>query len=186
MNLKSNHIHTESDLVNGCIRGDSQMQRELYDRYSSKMYGVCLRYAGNTNDADDILQEGFIKVYNNLHKFRGEGSLEGWIRRIFINTCIEQFRKKVKSYNISEAHENTVEDGDLSAMDMLAAKDLVRLIHELSPGYKAVFNLYVVEGYSHKEIAQLLGISEGTSKSQLARAKGTLKKILETTNKKIS
>ncbi len=150
------------------------------------MYGVCLRYAGNTNDADDILQEGFIKVYNNLHKFRGEGSFEGWIRRIFINNCIEQYRKKVQSYNITEAHENTVEDSDIDALDVLAAKDMVKLINELSPGYKTVFNLYVVEGYSHKEVAEMLGISEGTSKSQLARAKGTLKKMLETRFKKIN
>lgn len=186
MNPPSNHNHSETDLINGCIRGDRQMQRELYDRFASKMYGVCLRYAGNTNDADDILQEGFIKVYNNLHKFRGEGSFEGWIRRIFINTCIEHFRKKVKSYNISEVHENTVEDVNIDALDVLAAKDMVKLINELSPGYKTVFNLYVVEGYSHKEIGEMLGISEGTSKSQLARAKGTLKKLLETRYKKIS
>lgn len=186
MNPESNHNHPDSDLIKGCISGDRKMQRELYDRFASKMYGVCLRYAGNTNDADDILQEGFIKVYNNLHKFRGEGSFEGWVRRIFINTCIEQYRKKVKSYNITETHENTVEDSDIDALDVLEAKDLVKLINELSPGYKTVFNLYVVEGYSHKEVAELLGISEGTSKSQLARAKGTLKKMLETRYKKIN
>lgn len=186
MNSESNHTTPESDLIDGCIRGDKKMQRGLYDRFAAKMYGVCLRYAGNTNDADDILQEGFIKVYNNLHKFRREGSFEGWVRRIFINTCIEHFRKKVKQYNISEVHENTVEDEDISALDVLAAKDLVKIVNELSPGYKTVFNLFVVEGYSHKEIADMLGISEGTSKSQLARAKGTLKKMLATKFKKIN
>lgn len=186
MNSKSNHNLSESDLIKGCLRGDAAMQRALYDRFASEMYGVCLRYAGNTNDADDILQEGFIKVYNNLHRFRSEGSFEGWIRRIFINTCIEQFRRKVKSYNISEAHENTTEDSDLSALDVLNAKDLVKLINELAPGYKTVFNLFVVEGYSHKEIGEMLGISEGTSKSQLARAKSTLKGIIETRYKKIN
>lgn len=151
----------------------------LYDRFASKMYGVCLRYAGNTNDADDVLQEGFIKVFKNISKFRAEGSFEGWIRRIFVNTCIEQYRKKVKSFNITEAHENTVEDTELDALDLLAAKDIVKLVNELSPGYKTVFNMHVVEGYSHKEIADTLGITEGTSKSQLARAKGALKKMLE-------
>ncbi|MCO6496120.1 MAG: RNA polymerase sigma factor [Chitinophagaceae bacterium] len=151
----------------------------LYDRFASKMYGVCLRYAGNTNDANDILQEGFIRVFTNLSKFRGEGSFEGWIRRIFVNTCIEHYRKKAKSYNISEAHENTAEDTNLDALDMLAAKDIVKLVNELSPGYKTVFNLHVVEGYNHKEIADMLGISEGTSKSQLARAKALLKKIIQ-------
>ncbi len=143
------------------------------------MYGVCLRYAGNTEDANDLLQEGFIKVYKNLAKFRSEGSFEGWIRRIFVNTSIEHFRKKVKLYNVTEAQENTLEDPDISVLDSLAEKDVIALVNELSPGYKTVFNMHVIEGYSHKEIASALGITEGTSKSQLARAKGVLKKSLE-------
>jgi RNA polymerase sigma factor (sigma-70 family) len=164
----------------GCIKGEREFQEMLYRKYSPKMYGVCLRYAGNVEDANDIMQEGFIKVFNNLVKFRGDGSLEGWIRRIFVNTSIEHFRKKVKLYNVAEAQENTIEDKELSVLDVLAAKDLLRVVNELSPGYKTVFNLYVVEGYSHAEIAKLMGISEGTSKSQLARAKSALKKLLET------
>ncbi|MEO5501241.1 MAG: RNA polymerase sigma factor [Ginsengibacter sp.] len=179
MNKESNHIPTESDLIKGCIDGDRQMQQLLYNRFSPKMYGVCLRYAGNVEDANDILQEGFIKVFKNLGKFRSEGSFEGWVRRIFINSAIEQYRKKVKLYNVSEVYENTVEDKSLSALDILATKDVMSIVNELSPGYKAVFNLHVVEGYSHNEIAKLLGINEGTSKSQLARAKGVLKKIIE-------
>lgn len=143
------------------------------------MYGVCLRYSGNTEDANDLLQEGFIKVYKNLSKFRSEGSFEGWIRRIFVNTSIEHFRKKVKLYNVTEVQENTVEDKDLNVLDTLAEKDIISLVSELSPGYKTVFNMHVVEGYSHKEIAEALGITEGTSKSQLARAKGVLKKMLD-------
>lgn len=143
------------------------------------MYGVCLRYAGNTEDANDLLQEGFIKVYKNLGKFRSEGSFEGWIRRIFVNTSIEHFRKKVKLYNVTEVQENTLEDPDISVLDSLAEKDVIALVNELSPGYKTVFNMHVIEGYSHKEIASALGITEGTSKSQLARAKGVLKKSLE-------
>ncbi len=144
------------------------------------MYGVCLRYVANTDDANDILQEGFIKVYKNLDKFRREGSFEGWVRRIFVNTAIEQFRKKVKLYNVDEVQENTIEDKELTALDLLATKDIINIVNELSPGYKAVFNLHVIEGFSHKEIAEVLGITEGTSKSQLARAKGVLKKIIET------
>lgn len=186
MNDQSNHTDSENDLITGCIEGNPKSQRELYDRFASKMYGVCLRYAGNTNDANDLLQEGFVKVFNNLEKFRGEGSFEGWVRRIFINTCIEQFRKKAKSYNIGKAHEDIVEDPGLDALDTLAAKDLLKIINQLSPGYKTIFNLYVVEGYSHKEIAEMLNISEGTSKSQLARAKGVLKNILETKFKNIN
>ncbi len=179
MNTESNHISSESDLIKGCIDGDRQMQQLLYNRFASKMYGVCLRYAGNVEDANDILQEGFIKVFKNLGKFRSEGSFEGWVRRIFINSAIEQYRKKVKLYNVSEVYENTVEDKSLNALDILATKDVMSIVNELSPGYKAVFNLHVVEGYSHNEIAQMLGINEGTSKSQLARAKGVLKKIIE-------
>lgn len=180
MSASSNHIPSESDLIKGCIEGDPQMQRLLYDRFSSMMYGVCLRYSDNTEDANDVMQEGFIKVYKSLSKFRAEGSFEGWVRRIFINTSIEHYRKKVKLYNVSEVQENTIEDNELNALDSLATKDILNIINELSPGYKQVFNMHVIEGYSHKEIAEIIGITEGTSKSQLARAKGVLKKIIET------
>lgn len=153
------------------------MQEELYKRFSPKMYAVCLRYANNSEDAQDLLQEGFIKIFRNLHRFRAEGSFEGWIRRVFVNTAIEHYRKKsAQLSSVSEKEENTIEDTDITALDNLAEKDILNLIQELSPGYKTVFNLYVVEGYSHKEIGEMLGISEGTSKSQLARAKAILQK----------
>jgi RNA polymerase sigma factor (sigma-70 family) len=153
------------------------MQEELYNRFSPKMYAVCLRYANNSDDAQDLLQEGFIKVYKNLHRFRAEGSFEGWIRRVFVNSSIEHFRKKaIQLSSVSDKEENTIENSDISALDTMAEKDIIRLIQELSPGYRTVFNLYVVEGYSHKEIGEKLGISEGTSKSQLARAKAILQK----------
>ena len=186
MTYPDNHIPLESDLIKGCINGDPQMQRLLYQRFSSMMYAVCLRYSENTEDSNDIMQEGFIKVYKSLNKFRGEGSFEGWVRRIFINTSIEHYRKKVKLYNVTEVQENTIEDKELDALDSLAAKDIMNIVNELSPGYKAVFNMHVIEGYSHKEIAEILGITEGTSKSQLARAKGVLKKIIETRIRKTS
>jgi len=179
---QSNHIPSESDLIKGCLENNRQMQQFLYKIYAPKMYGVCLRYAGNVEDANDLLQEGFIKVYINLSKFRSEGSFEGWIRKIFVNTSIEHFRRKTQLYNITEAQENTIEDADINALNKLAVKDIIQLINELSPGYKTVFNLYVVEGYSHKEIAAMLGITIGTSKSQLARAKSVLKKSLEAIN----
>lgn len=181
MNGQSNHTPSESDLIHGCINGDRQIQEILYKRFSSKMYGVCLRYSGSPDDANDLLQEGFIKIYKNIDKFRGDGSFEGWIRRIFVNTAIEHFRKKVKLYNVSEVQENTIEDTDISVLDKLAVKDIIVLVNELAPGYKTIFNMHVIEGYSHKEIADILGITEGTSKSQLARAKGVLKKSLEKT-----
>jgi len=177
LDQKSNYTITESDLIEGCIKGDRRMQEELYRRFAPKMYAVCLRYSNNSEDAQDLLQEGFIKVYRNLHRFRAEGSFEGWIRRVFVNTSIEHFRKKsAKLSMVSEKEESTIEDTDISALESMAEKDIINIIQELSPGYRTVFNLYVVEGYSHKEIGDLLGISEGTSKSQLARAKAVLQK----------
>lgn len=177
---KSNHILNELDLIQACIRGEREMQECLYNRFSPLMYSVCLRYSGNSYDAQDLLQEGFIKVFKNLHKFRHDGSFEGWVRRIFVNTSIEHFRKKSHMYSVSEIEGVTIEDKDSSVLDNLAEKDIMAIIHQLSPGYKAVFNLHVIEGYSHKEIAVMLGINEGTSKSQLARAKGVLRKLVET------
>ena len=176
MDLESNHNLLDSDLIKGCISGDRRMQELLYKKFSPKMYAICLRYAGNTDDAQDLLQEGFIKVFKNLEKFRNEGSFEGWMRRVFVNTSIEHFRRKVNLNSITENEEKGIEDSTWNVLDSLAEKDIIELIQELSPGYRTVFNLYVVEGYSHKEIGDMLGISEGTSKSQLARAKMILQK----------
>ena len=180
MSLKSNHTVSEADLIQGSIEGNREMQEVLYHRFSPKMYAVCLRYSGNTTDAQDLLQEGFIKVFKNLSKYRGEGSFEGWMRRIFLNTSIEHYRKKVNLLSVTETQEVTIEDREWNILDNLAEKDIISMIHELSPGYRVVFNMHVIEGYSHKEIADILGINEGTSKSQLARAKGVLKKMVET------
>lgn len=167
----SNQIISESDLIAGCISEDRKMQHELYQRYAPKMFGVCLRYTGKTEEAEDVLQEGFIKVFKKIGSFRGEGSFEGWIRRIFVNTAIEHFRRKNYLQPITEKEEGTIEGNYLSVLDSLAEKDIIRLVQLLSPGYRTVFNMYVVEGYTHKQIAEMLGISEGTSKSQLSRAK---------------
>ena len=180
MSMQSNHNMSESDLIKGCLEGDRRAQEYLYQRFSPKMYGVCLRYAGKAEDAQDILQDGFVKIFKNLHMYRGDGSFEGWIRRIFVNTAIEHYRRQVNLYPVTENHENLLETKEISAFDSLSVKDLMKIIQQLSPGYRTVFNLYVVEGYSHKEIAEMIGISEGTSKSQLARAKGVLQNIIKT------
>jgi RNA polymerase sigma factor (sigma-70 family) len=180
LSLQSNHTITESDLIRGCINQDRKLQQELYTRFSSKMYAVCLRYSKNTDDAQDLLQEGFIKVFKNIEKYRGDGSFEGWIRRIFVNTSIEHFRKAIKNTALTEIQEVTIEDKEWNALDNLAERDIINMVQELSPGYRQVFNMYVIEGYSHKDIGEILGISEGTSKSQLARAKGVLKEMVET------
>ncbi|MFN2457449.1 MAG: RNA polymerase sigma factor [Chitinophagaceae bacterium] len=179
MNVLSNHMYSDTDLIDGCIRGESKMQYELYNRFAPKMYGVCLRYAGDAEEAEDILQEGFIKVFKKLESFRGEGSFEGWIRRIFVNTAIEHFRRKTYLQPITEKEENTIEAKYLSVLDSLAEKDIINLIQKLSPGYRTVFNMYVIEGYTHKQIADLLGINEGTSKSQLSRAKMILQDLVK-------
>lgn len=176
---ESNQNITESDLINGCLKDDRRMQEELYRRFSPRMYAVCLRYAGNAEEAQDILQEGFIKVFKKLDSFRSEGSFEGWVRRIFVNTAIEHFRRKKYLMPVTEREENTIEGKYLSVLDNLAAADIMALVQELSPGYRTVFNMYVVEGYSHKEIGDILGISEGTSKSQLSRAKVILQDMVK-------
>jgi RNA polymerase sigma-70 factor (ECF subfamily) len=174
-----NQIFSESDLIVGCLQGNRRMQEELYRRFSPRMYAVCLRYAGNAEEAEDILQEGFIKVFKKLDSFRSEGSFEGWMRRIFVNTAIEHFRRKRYMMPVTEREENTFEGKYLSVLDDLAAMDIMALVQELSPGYRTVFNMYVVEGYTHKEIADMLGISEGTSKSQLSRAKVILQDMVK-------
>lgn len=179
MNTERNQTISETDIINGCIEGNRRMQEILYQRFAPRMYAVCLRYAGTAEEAEDILQEGFIKVYKKMASFRGEGSFEGWIRRIFVNTAIEHFRRKRYLQPVTEKEENTIEGKYLSALDDMATKDVMALIQQLSPGYRTVFNLYVVEGYSHKEIADMLGISEGTSKSQLSRAKVILQELVK-------
>lgn len=180
MTPERNQNISEIDLISGCKEGNRRMQEELYRRLSPRMFAVCLRYAGNSEEAEDILQEGFIKVFKKLDSFRSEGSFEGWVRRIFVNTAIEHFRRKRYLSPVTEKEENTIEAKFTSVLDELAEKDILALVQELSPGYRTVFNMYVVEGYTHKEIADMLGISEGTSKSQLSRAKVILQDMVRT------
>jgi RNA polymerase sigma factor (sigma-70 family) len=179
LSTERNQNINETDLINGCIEGDRRMQETLYQRFAPRMYAVCLRYAGVAEEAEDILQEGFIKVFKKIASFRGEGSFEGWVRRIFVNTAIEHFRRKRYLQPVTEKEENTIEGKFLTALDDMATKDVMALIQQLSPGYRTVFNLYVVEGYTHKEIADMMGISEGTSKSQLSRAKVILQDMVK-------
>lgn len=171
---------SEAELRQGCIDGRRDHQELLYRYYSPKMFGICLRYASDYHQAEDILQEGFIKVFNNMDRFRGDGSFEGWVKRIFINTAIEHYRKSVNHSGHAELESNTViRHISEKASDNLATQDLMKLVQKLSPGYRTIFNLYVIEGYSHREISEMMGISEGTSKSQLARARAILKKLVQ-------
>jgi RNA polymerase sigma-70 factor (ECF subfamily) len=163
---------TDEQLVQGCKRGDTVAQRTLFEKFSRKMFGVCLRYTNSKEEAEDLLQEGFIKVYQNIESFKLMGSFEGWMRRIFVNVCLEQLRKqKVEWLGV----ESGVELADAeSIMSKLNVQELLKLIRELPAGYKTIFNLFAIEGYSHKEISEELKISEGTSKSQYSRARALL------------
>jgi RNA polymerase sigma factor (sigma-70 family) len=169
------HSYTIDSLLEGCRRGDRKAQESLYKTLASRMMGICLRYAKDTFEAEDVLQMGFVKVFQKVSDFRGEGSFEGWVRRIMVNTAIESYRKNLRNLNIVDIDE--VYDQPQNTFDMsgLELKDLLKLVQQLSNGYRLVFNMYVIEGYSHKEIAKQLGITEGASKSQLSRARAILK-----------
>ncbi|WP_017259744.1 RNA polymerase sigma factor [Pedobacter arcticus] len=174
MNLE--HKYTLEELALGCQNGDRQSQELLYKTTSTKMLGICMRYAKDQFEAEDMMQTGFIKVFRKLADYRGEGSFEGWMRRIMVHTSIEFYRKNLRNLNvvdIDETHDHQASvNFDMSSINV---KDLMRLIQNLSNGYRLVFNMYAIEGYSHKEIAQTLGITEGASKSQLSRARAILK-----------
>lgn len=169
-------------IISGCIKNNGAMQSLLYHKFKAKMFAICLRYSSDYHSAEDILQDGFVKVFKNIHKFRGEGSFEGWMRRVFVNTAIEHFRKKTHLYPILDIAESGLEEFNSDVFDKLAVDNLMDMIQTLSPGYRIVFNMYVIEGYSHKEISNELNISEGTSKSQLSRARQILKGKVEQLN----
>ena len=179
MNLVST---SESDLIKDCIKGKAKAQKMLYDNFSRKMFGVCLRYAKNREEAEDFLQEGFMKVFSNIKQYTGLGSFEGWMRKIIVNTSLENIRKNKSMLFIGIDDGSIEDDSDYDFFeDSHNVQHLLKIIQSLSDGYRTIFNLYVVEGYSHKEISEKLGISEGTSKSQLSRARQLLKtKLLGT------
>jgi RNA polymerase sigma-70 factor (ECF subfamily) len=170
---------TETQIIQSCINGERKSQKELYDLFAPKMFSICLRYCKNQMDAEDVLQEGFVKLFNNLHRFRNEGSFEGWVRRIFVNTAIENIRRRNLSAAVGEGLENSVADDYHNVLDNLYKKDIINSSLSLSEGYRTVFHLYAVEGFSHKEIALRLGITESTSKSQFSRAKAILRNIIQ-------
>ena len=169
---------SEKDLINACRQRDRRAQQALYDRFAPNMFVVCKRYVKTQEDAEDVLIEAFFKVLTNIEQYKGEGSFEGWIRRIVVNESLMALRKRV---NFSQMLELTEVDIPVttSALQDLVARDILNLIDILPIGYRTVFNLYVLEGYKHREIAQIMGISINTSKSQLILAKKRLKNLLE-------
>lgn len=167
------------EVIRLAAQGKSRYVELIYRALSPVLFGICLRYSANRDDAEDILQESFIKIFNNLGRFRHEGSFEGWARRITVNTALEFLRKKNVYFEDIERGRGVADADDVE--DFLQAKELVALLNQMPGGYRAVFNLYVVEGFSHAEISAMLGISEGTSKSQLSRAKQWLRDKLVNT-----
>ncbi len=173
-------LYSEEEIINGCIRNDRQLQEVLYRKYARKMYGVCMGYAGKNRDmAQDMLQEAFIKVFRNIKQYGRKGALEGWIRRIVANTAIDMLRKQSVHQNlIQEEVPESISDPDNEVFSSMAGKDILTQVARLPEGARIIFNLYALEGFSHKEIAEQLDISTGTSKSQFSRARHLLKEWL--------
>lgn len=171
---------TDEELVKGCILKSPAAQKLLFDRFSRKMMGVCLRYADRREEAEDMLQNSFIRIFDKIDSFRNEGALEGWIRKIVVNESLTYLRKnKIMKLNVDIDVVNYSVPASNDVGEGVDAKDLLKMINELPVGFRTVFNLFVIEGYSHKEIAGMLGVSEGTSKSQFSRAKSRLQELLK-------
>ncbi len=175
---KQNIILTDEELIRGCIREEATCQKELFNRYASRMLGVCQRYARNAADAEDILQDAFIKIFNKIAQFKFEGSFEGWIRRIMVNTALKKYslrryEKEVVGYEINENNQSSIDE---VAYGHISQKEILDLINCLPDGYRLIFNLYVIEGFPHEEIAQMLNIQASTSRSQLVKARNMLQK----------
>ena len=170
---------TEEAILKGCLQNDPTAQKELYNRYSPKMLSVCYRFAHNREDAEDMLQEGFIKIFSQMHTFGNRGAFEGWIRRIIVHTCINILKKNKKfNESVDIIHATGAMVREESVPSIVQAKQIVECIRMLPIGYRTVLNLYAIEGYSHREIGQMLDIEESTSRSQYTRAKAMLEEIL--------
>src|SRR6476659_4541380 len=170
---------TEDAILQGCLKNNAAAQKALYLKYSAKMLVVCYRYGHNREDAEDMLQEGFIKIFSQIHTFENRGALEGWIRRIIVHTCINHLKKN-KRFNesVDIINASAIQVREESIPSIVQAKQIVECIRLLPIGYRTVLNLYAIEGYSHKEIAEMLDIEESTSRSQYTRAKQMLEEIL--------
>jgi len=166
-------------LIKGCLAGDRSCQKAMYERYSPKMLGLCLRYCKNQEEAEEVLQDGFLQMYKHIGQYKNTGTFEGWLRKIMINCALMRYRGKMDIHRvISLAEDQFVLAAEDDFIGRLSEKELIRLIQQLSPAYRMVFNLYVFEGLKHREIAVLLNITEGTSKSNLSDARAILRKVL--------
>lgn len=177
---------TEEKLIEMCAKGNGTAQRLLYERFYKKMYVVALRYSKTTFEAEDILQESFVKIFGAIENFKKDSTLDYWIKRIVINTALKQNRRILDKMHMDDVDDMVEEPAsEVFADQSYDFKELLAIIQQLSPGYQAVFNLYAIEGYKHNEIAEMLGISEGTSKSQYARAKALIQKMLAKDEEKV-
>jgi RNA polymerase sigma-70 factor (ECF subfamily) len=168
----------ENELIAGCVQKNRMAQRQLYEQYAGRMWSVCRRYAGNSETAHDLLHDGFIRLFDKIKTYKGHGSFEGWMRRLFVNTALEYLRKKeiLKDY---EDYAPTIQATEVSVFETMAAEELMEKIMALPAGFRTVFNLYAIEGYSHQEIAGMLHITESTSRSQYVRARQYLQKMIK-------
>jgi len=169
---------TEIELVQGCLKEKRSYQKALFDKYAPKMLSVCKRYARHSMEAEDLLQDAFVRIFDKLGTFRGDGSLEGWIRRIVVHACIRNYRKssfKKEQFGLESLPEEPVE---AEAVDRLGVEELLKMISGLPDGYRMVFNLFAIEGYSHAEVAEMIGCGESTSRSQLAKARKMLQSMV--------
>ena len=176
--MTNERITDEQQLITGCKEGKSWAQKAIYDRYAATMMSVCVRYVTDRETARDLLQEGFIKLFTKIDSFTGAGAFGGWVRRIFVTTSLEYLRQNdaLKQSASIEEYGNFIENDDVTVLQKISADDLMACIAQLSDGYRTVFNLYAIEGYAHAEIAEMLGISEATSRSQFMRARKILQK----------
>lgn len=171
-------------IIKGCIEGKNASREMLYKQFSSKLWPVCLRYASSYDEAKDILQDGFIKIFEKISQYEGRGHFEGWMRKVIVNTALAEFRKK-RYLTVDTNHPLAQQEETSDHIEFdLSADELMEMIRKLPPQYKLVFNLYAIEGYSHKEIAEMLNISEGTSKSNLSRARDILQRKIQVENTK--
>lgn len=164
----------EQQIIAGCVEQKREAKKHLYEKYARKMYGICLRYCSNTEAAEDLLQEGFIKIFTCIDSFKGNGSFEGWMKRIFINLALENIRKDKKFILTTDDimnYADTIDSSTEEEMYRIPESELISMIQELPKGYATVFNLYAIEDLSHKEIAEILNITESTSRSQYGRAR---------------
>ena len=175
-------MHTEEELIRGCQKDDRKLQKELYERFSGRMYVLCLRYTKSTQEAEDVLQESFIKVFDKIKDFKRESSLGYWIKRIVVNTALNSQRGKLYLFPMVDVNDTNLSEKEVN-LSNIQFQELIDLIQTLPAGCQAVFNLYAIEGYKHHEIATMLDISEGTSKSQYARARQLLRDMLKENEK---